>query len=132
VLALVEPLAKLPVVPVFKGVRFQPVAADDVADRLVELALGAPAGRVPDLAGPRTYPMTDVVRDYLRATGRRRPVVQVPVPGAAGAAYRAGANLAQDRAVGHGTWEEFLADRFPSSPEPTTEARTGDRVRRAV
>lgn len=85
------------------------------ARRLVELALGAPSGLVPDVGGPRTYAMRDLVRDYLRATGRRRAVVQVPVPGAAGAAYRAGANLAPDRAVGHGTWEEFLAERFPSA-----------------
>lgn len=131
VLALAEPLAKLPVVPVFRGVRFQPVAADDVAHRLVELALGSPAGLVDDLGGPRTYPMVDLVRDYLRATGRRRPVVQVRVPGAAGAAYRAGANLAPGRAVGHGTWEEFLGDRLPSSPEPRTAAHTGERMRDA-
>jgi len=125
VLALAEPLAKLPVVPVFRGVRFQPVAADDVADRLVELALGAPAGRVPDLGGPRTYAMVDLVRDYLRATGRRRPVVQVPVPGAAGAAYRNGANLVPDRAVGRGTWEQFLAQRLPGAAAAPTPAHDG-------
>src|SRR5690606_6020702 len=105
----------------FRGVRFQPVAADDVADRLADLALGSPAGLVDDLGEPRTYAMVDMVRDYLRATGRRRPVVQVPVPGAAGAAYRAGANLAPGRAVGRGTWEEFLATRFPT--RATTRAR---------
>jgi uncharacterized protein YbjT (DUF2867 family) len=111
VLALAEPLARMPVVPVFRGVRFQPVAADDVADRLTELALGGARGLVPDVGGPRTYAMRDLVRDHLRATGRRRPVVEVPVLGGAGAAYRAGANLAPDRAVGRGTWEDFLAAR---------------------
>ena len=39
-------------------VRFQPVDADEVAARLVELALGEPAGLVPDMAGPRIYTMT--------------------------------------------------------------------------
>ncbi|MBN0038973.1 NAD(P)H-binding protein [Cellulosimicrobium cellulans] len=128
VLALTEPLAKLPVVPVFRGVRFQPVAADDVADRLVDLALGSPAGLVDDLGGPGTYRMADLVRDYLRATGRRRLVVQVPVPGAAGAAYRDGANLVQGPAVGpatvsRGTWEQFLADRFPPASDAAPGAR---------
>lgn len=118
VLSLAEPLARMPVVPVFRGVRFQPVAADDVADRLTELALGTPQGLVPDVGGPRTYAMRDLVRDYLRATGRRRPVAGVLVLGRAGAAYRAGANLAPDRAVGRGTWEEFLAARFPADREP--------------
>jgi hypothetical protein len=45
-------MAKLPVVPVASGVRFQPVDTGEVAGRLAELALGAPAGLVPDFAGP--------------------------------------------------------------------------------
>jgi hypothetical protein len=39
---VVEELAKLPVVPVPSGVAFQPVDSDEVAARLVELALGRP------------------------------------------------------------------------------------------
>ena len=66
-------MAKLPVIPVPAGFRFQPVDAGEVAARLVELALGAPAGLVPDMAGPRVYEMAELVRGYLRArasTGR--------------------------------------------------------------
>jgi hypothetical protein len=47
--------------PVPGAIRFQPVAADEVAARLVELALGEPAGLVPDLAGPEVYPMADLL-----------------------------------------------------------------------
>lgn len=54
ILTVARQLAKLPVVPVPSGSRFQPVDADEVAARLVELTLGEPAGLVPDLAGPRT------------------------------------------------------------------------------
>jgi uncharacterized protein YbjT (DUF2867 family) len=104
-------LARLPVIPVPSGVRFQPVDAGEVADRLAELALGAPAGLVPDLAGPRVYPMADLIRSYLRAHGKRRPLVPMPLPGQAARAVRDGANLAPDRAVGHRTWEDFLADQ---------------------
>ena len=66
-------MAKLPVIPVPAGFRFQPVDAGEVAARLVELALGAPAGLVPDLAGPRVYTMAGLLRAYLRARGKRRP-----------------------------------------------------------
>lgn len=104
-------MARLPVVPVPSGVRFQPVDAGEVADRLVELAQGAPAGLVPDLAGPRVYDFRDLVRGYLRASGRRRPLVPVRLPGQAARAFRDGANLAPDRAVGRRTWEAFLAER---------------------
>jgi hypothetical protein len=35
----------------------------------------------------------------------------VLVPGKAARAIRAGANLCPERAVGHRTWEDFLAER---------------------
>jgi uncharacterized protein YbjT (DUF2867 family) len=106
-----QQMTKLPVVPIPAGFRFQPVDAAEVADRLVELALGTPAGLVPDMGGPRVYEMTELVRTYLRARRMHRLLVPVPIPGHAARAIRAGANLAQDRAVGRRTWEDFLAAR---------------------
>ncbi len=107
-------MAKLPVIPVASGVRFQPVDAGEVATRLVELVLGAPSGLVPDIAGPRVYGMDELVRSYLDATHRNRMIAPVRLPGKAARAIRAGANLAPDRAVGHRTWEDFLTARVRS------------------
>jgi uncharacterized protein YbjT (DUF2867 family) len=107
-LTVAQQMVKLPVIPVPRGFRFQPIDASDVAARLVELTLAEPAGLVPDMGGPRVYDMADLLRAYLKATGRRRPIVAVPMPGKAAAAFRAGANLAPDQAVGHRTWEDFL------------------------
>ena len=45
------------------------------------MALGGPAGLVPDIAGPRTYELEDLVRSYLGATHRHRLVVPVRIPG---------------------------------------------------
>ena len=56
--------------------------------------------------------MAELVKSYLSAAGKRRPLVPVHIPGQAARALRAGANLAPDRAVGKRTWEEFLADRI--------------------
>ena len=111
ILMVSQAMAKLPVIPVPSGFRFQPVDSGEVAARLVELTLGAPAGLVPDLAGPRVYPVDDLLRSYLQAQGKHRPMLPVRLPGAAARAFRGGANLAPDRAVGHRTWEDFLADR---------------------
>lgn len=107
-------MAKLPVVPVFAGFRFQPVDADDVAARLVQLTLSEPAGLVPDLGGPRVYAMADLMRSYLHANHKRRLIVPVRLPGKAARAHRAGANLTPDHADGIRTWEDFLADRLGS------------------
>lgn len=119
----VAAMAKLPLVPVPGGLRFEPVDARDVAARLVELALGEPAGQVPDLAGPRVYGMDELLRSYLQARGTRKLLVPVRMPGKAGRAYRAGANLAGDGADrGLRTWEDFLAERV-------TAGRVGARAR---
>jgi uncharacterized protein YbjT (DUF2867 family) len=115
VLKVLQAMAKLPVVPVPSGFSFQPVDADEVAARLVDLALGEPSGLVPDIAGPRVYPTIGLVRGYLGATGRRRPLLPVRVPGGAAAAIRAGANLAPDRGVGTRTWEAFVAEHLSAA-----------------
>jgi uncharacterized protein YbjT (DUF2867 family) len=107
-LTVARAMTRLPVVPLPTGTAFQPVDTDEVAARLTELALGEPAGLVPDMAGPRVLPVADIVRTYLRATGRRRLLLPFPLPGAAARAVRNGANLAPDHAVGERTWEDFL------------------------
>ena len=115
-LKVAEGMARSPVVPAPGGIRWEPVDARDVAARLVELTLGgAPAGRVPDLAGPAVHALGDLVRDYLNAAGKRRPMLPVRVPGKVGRAYRTGDNLAGDSADrGTRTWEAFLAERLGS------------------
>jgi uncharacterized protein YbjT (DUF2867 family) len=122
-LLTIRQLTRLPVVPVPAGWRVQPIDPAEVADRLVELALGTPAGLVPDLGGPRIYELAALARGYLRARGKHRPILPVWMPGKAARAFRAGANLAPDRAVGHRTWEEFLAARV-SSPSDSISGST--------
>lgn len=124
ILMVVEKLAKLPIVPVPSGVSFQPVEADEVAARLVELSLGPPSGLVPDIAGPRANTAAELVRAFLRATHRRRLLLPLPLPGEAARALRDGANLAPERAVGRRTWEEFLAERTSRPWESTPRARS--------
>jgi uncharacterized protein YbjT (DUF2867 family) len=113
-LTVAEQMARLPVIPVPSGFRFQPIDPAEVADRLVELARGAPAGLVPAMGGPRVYGMAELMRGYLRASDKRRLLLPIWLPGQAARAFRDGANLAPDRAVGRRTWEEFLATRVGS------------------
>jgi hypothetical protein len=53
--------------------------------------------------------MRELVRGYLRATGKHRALVPLHLPGKGARAFRAGANLAPDQAIGQQTWESFLA-----------------------
>ena len=94
--------------------RTQPVAAREVAERLVELAEGSPRGQAADLGGPREEQLIDIVRAYAHATRTRRPLVQVRLPGRMGAAMRAGALLpAAGTERGRQTFAQWLASEVP-------------------
>ena len=95
--------AWLPVVPV-PDMRVQPVDVRDVAERLAELAVGPPQGRVPDLGGPKVESFADLARTY----GARR-LVRFRLPGKAFRAYRAGGNLT--RTGGAITFAQYLKER---------------------
>ncbi len=110
----VRALAKTPVLLAAGAVRWQPVSSREVAVRLAELTLGAPAGRVPDLAGPRVYTFEELQRGYLAAAGKRRMRLPIRLPGKVGKAYRTGANLAFEQA-GRESWEDFLTERMSHS-----------------
>jgi uncharacterized protein YbjT (DUF2867 family) len=100
--------ARGPVALVPRGVRVQPVETQEVAGRMAELALGDPAGRVPDMAGPRVERAEDLMRLYLTARRRRVPILPLPLPGKVARGFLAGANLPTDGLIGTRTFAEFL------------------------
>ncbi len=112
VLTVLQGMAKLPVILLPARVKDQPIDVTEVAERLAELAEGEPAGRVDDMGGPEVRTFESLARAYLKAAGRRRAVVKVPLRGAAYEGFRAGGHLAPERAVGKRTFDEFLATRF--------------------
>jgi uncharacterized protein YbjT (DUF2867 family) len=117
-----QALSRPPVIPVPVHFPVQPIDPDEVAARLADLALGRPAGRVPDLGGPQVLPFTDVIRIYLKVTRRRRWILPLWLPGLR--AVRAGALLPEPRTgshqpTGHTTWEEFVTGTVRSRPPAT-------------
>jgi uncharacterized protein YbjT (DUF2867 family) len=57
---------------------FQPIAADDVAPLVAEVALAAPRNGIVEIAGPERAPFNEIVARYLKATGDPRQVVRDP------------------------------------------------------
>jgi len=91
--------------------RTQPVAAREVAERLVGLASDGPAGFVADFGGPREESLVEMVRGYARARGSKARIPAVPLPGAFGRAQRDGRLLpGRDAERGVQTFAEWLAD----------------------
>src|ERR1700745_2863334 len=57
---------------------FQPIAADDVAPMVAEVALAAPRNGIVEIAGPERAPFNEIVARYLKAIGAPRAVVGDP------------------------------------------------------
>jgi uncharacterized protein YbjT (DUF2867 family) len=57
---------------------FQPIAADDVAAVVAEVALAPPRNGTIDIAGPERAPCDEIIARYLKALGDPRTVVRDP------------------------------------------------------
>lgn len=104
--------AKVGPLHVAPNARTQPIAAREVGERLADLAIGAPQGRVPDLAGPREERLADMIRACARGQGYRGWIPALNVPGPQMAGMRAGDALpGPDAVLGRQTFDEWLATR---------------------
>src|SRR6202043_3361271 len=56
----------------------QPIAADDVAAIVADVALTAPRNGIIEIAGPERAPFNEIVARYLKAVGDPREVVRDP------------------------------------------------------
>jgi uncharacterized protein YbjT (DUF2867 family) len=58
--------------------QFQPIAADDVAANVAEVAIAAPRNGIVEIAGPDRAPFDEWVARYLKAVGDQREVIPDP------------------------------------------------------
>jgi uncharacterized protein YbjT (DUF2867 family) len=57
---------------------FQPIAADDAAANVADVAIAAPRNGIVEIAGPERAPFNEIVARYLKAVGDPREVVRDP------------------------------------------------------
>lgn len=99
----------------------QPLAADDVAAALADVAVGPPANATLELAGPEAQSIAAFVRRALAAGGDTRTVVADPQARYFGAALDA-RGLTPDGAnprIGPTRFEEWLSRSVPQGPRPS-------------
>lgn len=101
---------KPPVALIPKRFVFQPIDSAEVASHLAELIGSQAPGLQPDLGGPEVLTAEQLARSLMTATGRERPIVNLPVPGKAARAFKNGVHTNPDRAVGTRTWSRYLEE----------------------
>ena len=106
---------KPPIALIPKRFLFQPVDTGEVAAELATIIHARRIGMQPDFGGPAIHDTEYLARSLLVAKGKKRLILNLPVPSKTARAFSEGLHTNRDRAVGRVTWEEFLSDRYPLS-----------------
>ncbi len=97
-------------------VLFQPIAADDVAQAVSRVAMGAPLNGIIEIAGPDLFRMDEFIRRGLKARNDPREVVTDPHARYFGAELAERSLLPMGREqIGETTFEEWSTSPTPAS-----------------
>jgi uncharacterized protein YbjT (DUF2867 family) len=106
---LLRMLTKLPLVALVPtDFPLQPVAEEEVAQRLVEIVQAGPSGRLPDMGGPEVYTSGELARIWLRQREMHRAIIPIFLPGKTASALRQGGNTCPQQATGTVSWQAWL------------------------
>jgi uncharacterized protein YbjT (DUF2867 family) len=110
---LLQTAGRLPLSPLPLDFRFQTIAADEVAARVVQVLGGPPQARADDVGGPEVLTLREMAEAWKAARGGPRRLVPLRIPGRVAQAFREGWNTCPDHADGRQTWAQYLAGRTP-------------------
>ena len=106
---LLRMLTKLPLVALVPtDFPLQPVAEEEVAQRLVEIVQAGPSGRLSDMGGPQVYTSGELARIWLRQREMHRAIIPIFLPGKMARALRQGGNTCPQQATGTVSWQAWL------------------------
>jgi uncharacterized protein YbjT (DUF2867 family) len=106
-------LTRLPLVALVPNdLLLQPVAEEEVAQRLVEIVQAGPSGRLPDMGGPKVYTSGELARIWLRQHGIHRAILPLWLPGKTASGIRQGGNTCPQQAIGTVSWEAWLQQHY--------------------
>jgi uncharacterized protein YbjT (DUF2867 family) len=114
---------RLPVIFLPTTLQMQSIDTGEVAAQLVPLAQESALKRVPDVAGPEVLRSGEMARVWLNLRGIRKPIINLPLPGATMDAFRQGLNTAPHQTVGKITWGEWVSREYNIAPTKTVAAK---------
>ena len=85
----------------------QPIAVEEVAERLVELVQAGPSGRVPDIGGPEQLALRTAIDVWQHAAGTHKRVFTLPLAGRTIRAFREGRHMTAMPGFGRETFAVY-------------------------
>lgn len=99
---------RLPVI-ISLDVPDQPIAAEEVAERLVELVAAGPSGRVADIGGPEQLRLREAIDTWQAAAGTHKPVWTLHLVGKTIRTFKEGRHMTALPGFGRETFAEYAA-----------------------
>ena len=104
----IELQKRLPVI-ISLDVPDQPIAVEEVAERLVELVEAGPSGRVADIGGPQQLRLREAIDLWQAAAGTHKPVWTLRLFGKTIRSFQNGRHMTAMPGFGRETFAEFAA-----------------------
>ena len=95
--------------------QLQPVDSKEVAQRVVDVVLGKPAGMLPDFGGPEIRELQSLAQAWMLARKDNRRLVNLNLPFKFSRQFAEGLITSSDHKEGKITFDEYLAERYPMS-----------------
>lgn len=106
--------SKLPLGFLPNDFQSQPIATSEAAQFAAQALAEAPAGLLPDVAGPEVLRFDAMAKLWQAARRQRKPIIPVWLPLGWAQGFREGLNTNPKRAVGQLTWRAWLQTRYPA------------------
>lgn len=94
-----------------RAAKFQLLDVGEAADHVLAAIEGGPKGHLPDVGGPEVLDLGAIARMWMRARGKRHPVLPLPCLGGL-AGLKRGENTCPTRVGGKITWAQYLAGKY--------------------
>ncbi len=106
-------LTKLPLVTFLPfNFKIQPISTEEVANRLIEIVQNGPSGHMPDIAGPKVQRAAELAKTWLKANGKRRIMLPLPLFGKTAEGFRQGLNTAPANHYGQITFSDWINEKY--------------------
>ena len=92
--------------------KFQPVESREVAQRVVDVVLGKPAGMLPDFGGPEVRDFKTIAESWLAARNDARRLMNLWLPFKASRQVADGQLTCPEHKDGLVTFDQYLAERY--------------------
>jgi len=110
---LLRAFARLPgVIALPLAWKFQPVESREVAQRVVDVVLGKPAGMLPDFGGPEVRDFKTIAESWLAARKDARRLTNLWLPFKASRQVADGRLTCPEHKDGLVTFDQYLAERY--------------------